>query len=219
MKLLRYLESKGCGYNFLNALQASMKMTGVIGSATFNTANGMKQGGSTSCNLFTPYMDDPIAAINSTGPHDWLGELHSLWFMDDAAVIATTREKLTEKIAALKRSTDAIDMIIHPQKSQYVSINSEEKQPMKIDDVTISHTESYTYLGAKISNNNIATQMKDHLQEKAVHTRNSSQETQIARSKIRRRCGRVGSIQRYSTLVRPGSPLIYARPTLSRRTH
>ena len=90
----QYLDSLGCGRHFIKALQASMSATGMIGSESFTTSAGEKQGGSSSCSLFTSYIDPTIAAVKSTGPDGWLDDLHIILFMDDTVLFATSRDKL-----------------------------------------------------------------------------------------------------------------------------
>ena len=71
--LLEYFEQLGCGTSFLFALKNSMS---AIGYDIFETSNGVKQGGSSSCKLFTSYVDPTIDAVNSFGQDDWLGNTH-----------------------------------------------------------------------------------------------------------------------------------------------
>ena len=63
-KLLQHLDNLGCGTRFLKALEQSMTTTGVIGSGSFATSSGVKQGSSSSCKLFTAYIDPTISAVN-----------------------------------------------------------------------------------------------------------------------------------------------------------
>lgn len=170
-KLLQYLDQKGCGNQFLNAIKNSMTSIGLIGKEQFSTAAGVKQGGSSSCNLFTAYIDPTIDAVKTFGPDDWLGNLHILLLMDDTIVLATSRQNLQTKLALLKECTDSIGMILHPTKSQFITVNTEDNIAVTLDDVTISKTEKYVYLGAEISNQPIATQVKQHATSKAPHIR------------------------------------------------
>ena len=90
---------------------------GVIGDKTFKATSGVKQGGCTSCPLFTFYIDSTVDALHDMGPDGWLKCLHMVLFMDDTAVFATSSEKLAQKLRKLKEKTDEIGMTIHPQKS------------------------------------------------------------------------------------------------------
>ena len=170
-KLLQYLEHKGCGSNFLRALNNSMEATGMIGHETFNTSRGVKQGGSSSCKQFVAYIDPTIYALRDVGPDDWLGDTHILLLMDDTVLVATSREKMTSKLRILKDKADHINMLFHRTKCQYMVINSTDSGPFTLDDVIIEKTNSYVYLGAQISNDTIATQVKNHVEQKQTHIR------------------------------------------------
>ena len=170
-KLLQYLENIGCGRNFLFALQHSMNANGVIGTEKFATTTGVKQGGSLSVKLFTAYIDPTIDAVNALGPDDWLESKHILLLMDDTVIMATSREKLQAKLEALKAKADEIGMILHPTKSQYMTVNSVNKEPFLLDDVVINYTESYTYLGAVLSNTSLVAQISQHMKAKQSHMR------------------------------------------------
>jgi len=170
-KLLQYLDHRGCGNIFLNALKHSMTSTGQIGKAQFTTTAGVKQGGSSSCNLFTAYIDPTIDAVKEFGPDDWLGHLQILLLMDDTIIFATSRLRLLAKLRLLKTCADDIGMTLHPTKSKFLTVNCEDNVPFVLDDVSISKTEQYVYLGAEISNQPIASQVKNHIKSKASHTR------------------------------------------------
>ena len=121
LKLLQYLDQKVCGNTFLQAIQRSMQSTGLIGNNKFTTTAGVKQGGSSSCNQFTAYIDQTIDAVNAFGPDDWLNNLHILLLMDDTVIFATSRDNLHAKLHLLKNCTDEIGMILHPTKSLYLT--------------------------------------------------------------------------------------------------
>ena len=111
LKLIEYLDHKGC--MFLQAVQQSMPSTELIGNNKFTTTFAVKQGGSSSCNHLTAYIDP---TIDTFGPDDWLRNLHLL-LMDDTIVFATSREKLHTKLKLLNNCADDIGMILHPTKS------------------------------------------------------------------------------------------------------
>ena len=171
LKLVEYLDSKGCGNVFLKALQNSMISSGIIGDELFNTGSGVKQGGSTSCNSFTSYIDPTIDALNTTGPDGWLDDIHMFLLMDDTVILATSRENMTRKLMTLKTSVDDIGMLLHPSKCQYLTVNTNDSTPFVLGDAVISKAASYTYLGAVISNNKVNVQIKQHLEQKAPHIR------------------------------------------------
>jgi hypothetical protein len=56
-------------------------------------------------------------------------------------------------------------------KSQYITVNSLNKEPFLAGDVEINYTESYTYLGAVLSNMGLAAQISQHMKSKQSHMR------------------------------------------------
>ena len=72
--------------------------------------------------------------------------------MDDTVVFAISREKLHTKLKLLKNYADDIGMILHPTKSEYLTVYSNDEAPFNLQDVAISKTNKYMYLGALISN-------------------------------------------------------------------
>jgi hypothetical protein len=115
-------------------------------------------------------VEPTILALRQLGPDDWLGDLHTLMFMDDTVLLATSRQQMSTKLAALKRSTDDIGMIINESKSQFICINSDDREPFVLDDVSITNTDSYMYLGTPISSKSLREQVMDHIQDKTRHT-------------------------------------------------
>jgi len=146
-----------------------MKSTGMIGEAMFRTSQGVKQGGSTSCRAFTAYIDPTIDAVNTYGTDDWLETLHTLLLMDDTVVFASSRKTLCDKLYLLKRAADSIGMTIHPTKSQFMTVNSNDFDPIDLQGAIISYTTQYTYLGAQISNNPISHQIEAHMINRQKH--------------------------------------------------
>ena len=170
-KLLQHLDRKGCGNVFLKALASCLSNTlGLIGRETFCATSGVRQGASTSCPLFTFFLDHTIDVVNQCEPDDWLGSLHMLLFMDDTVLLATSRQQMEKKLRALKSATDEIGMVIHPSKSRFMCLNSQSTDKFLLGNVEILHTNLYTYLGAPISTASIAQQVQKHIDSKMGHT-------------------------------------------------
>ncbi len=124
-KLFRHLDLKGCGTAFPQALTASMKnSSGTIGSESFSASAGVCQSASTSCPLFTFFIESTIDAIATSGPDGWLGNLHTLLLMHDTVILATSRKQMHKKLKLLTKSADDIGMVIHPTKSRFMCVNS-----------------------------------------------------------------------------------------------
>ena len=165
--LLERLHKKGCGTVFLMAISAALVCSsGLIGSQLFNTSAGVRQGASSSCPLFVFFIDATIEAINSYGTDGWLDTLHCLLLMDDTVIFATSKAALEAKLKLLKKSADKLGMEIHPTKSKFLVINSDDKSPIVIDSVIVSYTDLYLYLGSFISMEPIPLQLKHHFNDK-----------------------------------------------------
>ena len=169
--LLKMLDQKGCGTKFLKALRDSMvQSVGVIGNEQFEATSGVKQGGCTSCSIFTFYIDETVRAVKQYGQDGWLNDLHLLLFMDDTVVFATSKIALQQKLVALKQCADKLGMIIHPTKTKYISVNSDEAAPVDVDDIRVEKTDQYVYLGSPIFSGSIADQVQAHINMKAPQT-------------------------------------------------
>ena len=130
--LLKMLDQKLCGKKFLKALRDSMvQYVGVIGNEQFEATSGVKQGGCTRCSIFTFYIDETVRAVKQYGQDGCFNDLHLLLFMDDTVVFATSKIALQQKLVALKQCADKLGMIIHPTKTKYISVNSDEAAPSR----------------------------------------------------------------------------------------
>ena len=168
--LFQRLDQAGCGTKFLNAIMASMqKSKGAIGQSSFEITSGVRQGGCTSCSLFTFFIDPIIDSVALDGPDGWLQNLHTLLLMDDTVIFSTSREKMISKLIHVKNCTDELRMIIHPNKSQYLTVNINDNTPISIDNLIIHPTSEYVYLGTPISNKECAKQVQSHISRKNGH--------------------------------------------------
>ena len=95
-----------------------VQSVGVIGNEQFEATSGVKQGGCTSCSIFTFYIDETVRTVKQYGQDGWLNDLHLLLFMDDTVVFATSKIALQKKLVALKQCADKLGMIIHPTKTK-----------------------------------------------------------------------------------------------------
>lgn len=173
--LLQHLCEAGCGRRFLQAIGKTLEQTySELGSATFHSSMGVRQGGSTSCSLFTFYINKTIRAIKAFGSDGWLEHLHSILLMDDTTLLATSRQAIQHKLELLLDSTSQLNMKLHPSKSKFMTVNATDNTPLTIQDVTISHTELYIYLGSPIENAPIAHHVEQHVQTKQSHVRKFS---------------------------------------------
>ena len=168
--LLVKLVNAGCGGAFMRAIAHTMTDSKCsIGSSVFTSSMGLRQGGATSCSLFTFYVDEAIQSLDMCGADNWLENLHCLMQMDDTAILATTRTSFVRKLRSTKDTCDDIGQTMHPIKSKYLAVNAEDTSPIILDDVVISHTTNYIYLGANISISTIPEQIANHMRDKSCH--------------------------------------------------
>ncbi len=104
---------------------------------------GVRQGSSTSCTLFTFYLNCTIKNIKSYGHDGFLGGLHSLLEMDDTVILATGRQPMCDKLDLLWQSTKPINMRLHPTKSLYTPVNVNDQEPFIVGGSIISYTQEY----------------------------------------------------------------------------
>jgi hypothetical protein len=124
--LLRMLCEQGCSRKFILAIAQSLYNTrNLLGSETFRSQQGVRQGGTTSASLFNFYIDKTASDLDTYGPDGFLQNLHCLLYMDDIVILATTKEAMSKKLAILKNSTRPIGKKIHPSSQNiYVSMTT-----------------------------------------------------------------------------------------------
>ena len=166
-KLLQMLCQKGCGDRFLKAIGNSLKNTyGLIGAEKFKYTRGVKQGSSTSCSLFTLYLDCTVEAVHTYGNDGFLNDNHILLLMDDTVLLATSRAAMQAKLELLYAKATDIDMIMHPGKSKFIVVNSDDVTPFQVGNISVAHTSNYTYLGSPISSESIIKHVENHIKDK-----------------------------------------------------
>ena len=102
-RLFDILIELGCGVTMLSALMSMYSnTTNVLGSTVITSTIGVRQGSPTSCYLFIIFVDVLILMLKSKcSAEPILGWLHCLMLMDDTIILATTREKMMEKLQLL----------------------------------------------------------------------------------------------------------------------
>ena len=89
--LLSLLANAGCRNTFLRAIEECLRHTqNKLGNKTFVSKHGVRQGGATSCSLFTFYINSTIRKIKTYGPDGFLRDTHTLLFMDGTVLLATS---------------------------------------------------------------------------------------------------------------------------------
>lgn len=170
--LLDKLSTAGCGLRFLRAITNTLNQTtGLIGGESFLASVGVRQGGLTSCSLFTFYINSTIRKLNELGPDGFLGNLHSLLLMDDTVIFATSRSSMLRKLETLIETCNDLNMQLHPDKSKFMTVHIKDREPLTVQNIAIQHTDSYVYLGSPISNASIHKQVGQHVELKQCHVR------------------------------------------------
>ena len=94
--------------------------------------------------------------------------LHLLVLMDDTVIIATSHEDLCKKLDILAKWCDQSGMVINEEKTQYMSFNSSEKDPIILQThagrVVVLQCTEYVYLGCVVtSDGKISTSVSKHV--------------------------------------------------------
>ena len=156
----------------LNIIAASLMHTkSLLNCAEMDTSVGVRQGGSSSCFLFTMFVNPLIQALKRSVPDGFLQNVHVLLLMDDTAIFATSREKLIAKMQILECYCSEYGMVINEGKTQFLTVNCEVEAPIQLGSLTITPTKSYTYLGSPVMDCSIHLQVKEHMARKQTHCR------------------------------------------------
>jgi hypothetical protein len=150
-KLIECLLHMGCGSRFLAAIIAMYKCTrNVLRTATLIANIGVRQGASTSCLLFTLYIDKLVTMIKTRIADDgFLGGIHCMLLMDDTVLLATSREMCVQKFDVLLKFCNEYGMELNLKKTKFMAINGSaaDKEPIIHHEHRIEHCEKYVYLG------------------------------------------------------------------------
>ncbi len=94
--------------------------------------------------------------------------------INDTVIFATSRWVMEQKLALTMETTVALHMSWHPVMSKFMTVNTIDMEPFIINDITISYTDSYVYLGSPTSNDPMQKQVADHMSLKKCHVRKIS---------------------------------------------
>ena len=149
-KFMDTLKRLGCGCVMLLALIAMYKITkSILGMAVITKIVGVRQGSPTSCFLFILYVNVLIRMLKDRcAPDEFLKWLHVLMLMDDTVILATSRERLIEKLYILDVFCESHGMIINESKTKFMVIHGgvRDRMPIKISSRMIEHCDQYVYL-------------------------------------------------------------------------
>ncbi len=164
------LTQSGCGAVFLSAITNTLKFTrSVKGDRFFDATAGVHQGGSTSCSLFTFYINMTIRKIAEFGFDGFLGLVHCLLLMDDTVIFATSRRSMQRKFYLRMEATNQTNMTMYPTKSKYFAVNTGDREPFILGNAVISYRDLFVYLGSPMKK-----QVANHAATKQCHIRKFS---------------------------------------------
>ena len=174
--LLNLLKSLGCGVIMLTALTSLFYVTQfVLGTTLITAIMGVKQGSPTSCFLFILFVDEFVRLVKEqSGVDGFLDWLHLLMLMDDTVLIATSRERLIQKLGLLVQWCDKSGMVINEDKTQFmafVTAVKEERKPIVLKlhhgTVYVKHCKEYKYLGSIFtSDGKVTSSLQKHCTSK-----------------------------------------------------
>ena len=150
-KLIECLKERGCGKVMIQALRNLYQNTSMLlNDMKIDSSIGVRQGAPTSCLLFILYIDCLVKKLMSNVPDDgFLGSMHCMLFMDDAVLLATSREKCLEKMKVLMEFCAEYGMSVNASKTQFMVVGKKESDvaPLRVQDIEVGYTNQYVYLG------------------------------------------------------------------------
>ena len=172
-RLIDLLRENGCGQRMLSALAAGLKDTqSVLHSRLFKSSIGVRQGGSSSCFLFTMFVNPLIRALKAHLPDGYLQDLHSLLLMDDTVIFATSFDKMQRKLNTLNDYCSQYGMVVNESKTKYMAVNPDTPlAQLNIGHLHIEEIQTYVYLGSQIMNAPLSRQIHAHVQSKQSNRR------------------------------------------------
>ena len=173
-RLFDILIELGCGATMLGALVSMYSNTSnFLGSTVITSTLGVRQGSPTSCYLFIIFVDVLILLLKSTcSPEPILGWLHCLMLMDDTVILATSREKMMEKLKLLDRYCIENDMRVNAAKTKLMVINGRplDKVPFVLSNFIVRECSEYVYLGSLFTaDGRTGSSLRAHLESKNKH--------------------------------------------------
>ena len=150
-RLFDILVDLGCGVTMLSALVSMYSnTTNILGSTVITSTIGVRQGSPTSCYLFIIFVDVLILLLKSKcSTEPILGWLHCLMLMDDTVILATSREKMLEKLQLLDQYCLENGMKVNTSKTKLMVINGKplDKVPLVLSNFIVRACSEYVYLG------------------------------------------------------------------------
>ncbi|VDO86096.1 unnamed protein product [Schistosoma curassoni] len=120
----------------------------------FLVRTGVRQGCLLSFFLFLLMVDWIRKTLASEGKHgiQWTAQnqVDDLDFADDLALLSHTHKKMQIKTAIVAAVSASLCLNIHKRKTKFLKYNTENSNPITLDDEILGDVESSTYLGSII---------------------------------------------------------------------
>ena len=103
---------------------------------------------------------------------DFLGSLHILLLMDDAILLATSKESMCRKVKIVQSYCEIYGMSMNMKKTKFMVINgtTEDKKEIMSRNVIFKHCDSYIYLGSPVTSDGLySSAVSLHVEEKMKH--------------------------------------------------
>ena len=170
-RLFDILIELGCGVTMLGALISMYSnTTNILGSTVITSTIGVRQGSPTSCYLFIIFVDVLILLLKSRcSSEPILGWLHCLMLMDDTVILATSREKMMEKLQLLDKYCQENGMKVNASKTKLMVLNGRplDKVPFRLSNFIVRECTEYVYLGTIFTaDGKTDSSLKAHLEAK-----------------------------------------------------
>ena len=123
VKMLQSLIRKGLGKQMLRALvnMYGLTFSFIMGCGELQSTSGIRQGATSSSYVFILFINDIIEHINSLYRSDgFLNGINILFHADDALILATSHEKLKEKLNSLDEKLTEMSLKMNYKKCKFM---------------------------------------------------------------------------------------------------
>ncbi len=173
-KLFTVLRRLGCGAVMLAALVAMYRVTeSIVGVAVVTATIGVRQDSPTSCLLFIAFVNEMTRSVKQKCASEEMIEwIHMILLMDDTILLATSRQKMKEKMIILNQFCDEYGTKVNNNKTKFFVINDEagDAAPFRVGQLVVAHCDSYVYLGSPFTcDGSVSSAVKLHAKNKLCH--------------------------------------------------
>ena len=129
---------------------ARVRIGGAL-SMVFRILKGVKQGCGMSPDLFKVFVNDLASRLRGADAVDMTClQLSFLMFADDLVLMSSTEDGLQRQLDTLSEWCQENSILMHPQKTKIMAVNSSFKGPIVLDGKPVECVTEYRYLGMTI---------------------------------------------------------------------